>query len=152
MSNKQTMASILIADSSPLFREKMKQMIADNFDSILTSEAGNEQEVLNELSQHTFDILILELELSDGDGFNVFKKIMTIAPDIPVLVISMFTVQQYEESVLKEGAYGYISKANLSNDLISALKQIFRGKKYCSISTSSCLEYKVRNAGKDNQQ
>lgn len=129
MSNKQTMARILIADSSPLFREKIKQMIADNFDSILTSEAGNEQEVLNELSQHTFDILILELELSDGAGFNLFKKIMTKAPDIPVLVISMFTVQQYEERVLKEGAYGYISKVNLSNNLISALKQIFRGKK-----------------------
>jgi two-component system, NarL family, invasion response regulator UvrY len=130
--NKDTMARILIADSNNLFREKMKQIISDNFDSVLTSEACNEHEVLNELSKHAFDLLILDTELSDSNGLNVLKKIKVTTPDIPVLVMSMFPVEKYEESVFRAGAHGYLSKVNLSNELITSLQKIFQGKRYFS--------------------
>jgi DNA-binding NarL/FixJ family response regulator len=129
MDDKQTIR-ILIADSNPLFREKMKQIIADNFKSVLTYEASIENEVLDEISRHAFDLLILDLELSDGNGFALLKKIKVVAPEIPVMVMSMFPVKQFEENVLKEGAYGYVSKVNLSDELIVALKKLFHGKKY----------------------
>jgi two-component system invasion response regulator UvrY len=131
-SNKDAMARILIADSNSFFRYKMKQIIADTFDSILTSEVSNEQEVLHELSQHAFDLVILDLELSDGNGFNVLKKIRVTTPDVPILGISMFPVEKYEESACREGAHGYVSKVNLPNELIAALQQIFQGKRYFS--------------------
>jgi len=132
MRNKDTVARILIADSNSLFREKMKQIITDNFDFTLTSEACSEDDMLNELGEYTFDVLILDTELSEGNGLDVLKKIKIRNPDIPVLVMSMFPVEQYEESVLKAGAHGYVSKVNLSNELITALQRIFQGKKYFS--------------------
>jgi two-component system, NarL family, response regulator NreC len=130
--DKGTVSRILIADANSFFRDKMKQMITDHFHSILTSEACNEREVLHELSQHTFDLLILDLELSDGSGFNVLKKIQGTTPVVPVLGISMFPVEKYEENAYREGASGYVSKVNLSNELIGALQQIFQGKRYFS--------------------
>jgi two-component system, NarL family, invasion response regulator UvrY len=137
MKNKDIPMKILIADSNTLFKEKMKQLITDNYDFILTSEACSESEVLDEMSRHAFDVLILDLELSDGNGLDLLTKIMAIAPDVPVLVMSMFPVQQYEESVFREGAYGYVSKVNLSNELINALHQIFEGKSYFSYGCNS---------------
>jgi two-component system, NarL family, invasion response regulator UvrY len=131
-SNKAAMAKILIADSNSFFRDKMKQMITDHFNPILTAEACNENEVLNELSQRAFDLLILDLELSDGNGFNVLKKIKVTNPEVPVLGISMFPVEKYGQSAYREGAYGYVSKVNLPNELIAALQQIFQGKRYFS--------------------
>ena len=132
MRNKDTIARILIADGNGIFREKMKQVISDNFDITLTSEACSEEEVLNELDQYAFDVLILDTELSDSNGLNVLKKIKIRTPGIPVLIMSMFPVEQYEESVIMAGAHGYVSKVNLSNELITALHQIFQGKKYFS--------------------
>ena len=132
MRNNDTIARILIADSNSLFREKMKQIITDNFDFTLTSEACSEDDMLNELGQYAFDVLILDTELSDGNGLNVLKKIKSRTPGIPVLIMSMFPVEQYEESVFRAGADGYVSKVNLSNELITALHQIFQGKKYFS--------------------
>jgi len=132
MRNKDTVARILIADRNNLFREKMKQIIIDKFDFALTSEACSENEVMNELCQYAFDVLILDTELSHGNGLDVLKKIKISAPGIPVLIMSMFPVEQYEESVFRAGAHGYVSKANLSNELITALHQIFQGKKYFS--------------------
>jgi DNA-binding NarL/FixJ family response regulator len=130
---KNKMASILIADSNNLFREKMKQIITDHYDLTLTSEACSAGDVLKELNQHAFDVIILDTELSDGNGLDVLKKIKTRTPGIPVLIISMFPDEQYEESVFREGAHGYVSKANLSNELITALQKIFQGEKYfCS--------------------
>jgi len=132
MRNKDTIARILIADSNSLFREKMKQIITDNFDFILTSEACSEDDMVNELGAYAFDVLILDTELSDGNGLDALKKIKISAPDIPVLIMSMFPVEQYEESVFRAGAHGYVSKVNLSNELITALHHIFQGKKYFS--------------------
>jgi len=132
MDDKQTIARILIADSNPLFSEKMKQIIADNFKSILTYEASSENEVLNEISRHAFDLLILDLELSDGNGFTLLKKILLVTPDIPILIMGMFPNEQYEGRVFRAGAHGYVSKVNLSNELITALHQISQGKKYFS--------------------
>ena len=129
MRNKDTIARILIADGNSLFREKIKQIIADNFDITLTSEACSEEDVLNELDQHAFDVLILDTELSDGNGLNVLKKIKIRNPGIPVLIMSMFPDEQYQESVFRAGAHGYVSKVNLSNELVTALQRIFEGKK-----------------------
>ena len=140
MRNTDTIARILIADSNSLFREKIKQIIADNFDFTLTSEACSEDDMLNELIEYAFDVLILDTELSDGNGLNVLKKIKIRNPGIPVLIMSMFPVEQYEESVFKVGAHGYVSKVNLSNELVTALQKIFGGKKYFS---SQCIS----NAG-----
>ena len=132
MRNKDTIARILIADSNSLFREKMKQIITDKFDFTLTSEACSEDDMLNELGRYAFDVLILDTELSDGNGLEVLKKIKIRNPGMPVLIMSMFPVEQYEESVFRAGAHGYVSKVNLSNELITALHQIFQGKKYFS--------------------
>jgi len=139
MRKKDTIARILIADSNSLFREKIKQVIADKFDYTLISEACSENDVLNELGQYAFDVLILDTELSDGNGLDVLKKIKIRNPGIPVLIMSMFPVEQYEESVFRAGAHGYVSKVNLSNELITVLHQIFQGKKhFSSQGTGNC--------------
>jgi DNA-binding NarL/FixJ family response regulator len=72
------------------------------------------------------------MELSAGNGLDVLKRIKLGNPDIPVLIMSMFPVEQYKESVFTAGAHGYVSKVNLSNELTTALHQIFRKKKYFS--------------------
>jgi len=127
---------MLIADSNSLFREKMKQIITDNFDFTLTSETCSEEDMLNKLGQYAFDVLILDTELSYGNGLEVLKKIKIRNPGMPVLIMSMFPVEQYEESVFRAGAHGYVSKVNLSNELVTALQKIFEGKKYFS---SQCI-------------
>jgi two-component system, NarL family, invasion response regulator UvrY len=132
MRNKDALGRILIADRNDLFREKMKQIITDNCEFVLTSEACSEDDVLNELDKYAFDLLILDTELSEGNGLDVLKKIKLRNPGIPVLIMSMFRVEQYEESVFRAGAHGYVSKANLSDELMTAFHQIFQGKKYFS--------------------
>jgi len=136
MRNKDALARMLIADSNSLFREKMKQIITDNFDFTLTSETCSEEDMLNKLGQYAFDVLILDTELSYGNGLEVLKKIKIRNPGMPVLIMSMFPVEQYEESVFRAGAHGYVSKVNLSNELVTALQKIFEGKKYFS---SQCI-------------
>jgi DNA-binding NarL/FixJ family response regulator len=136
MKNKDALARMLIADSNSLFREKMKQIITDNFDFTLTSETCSEEDMLNKLGQYAFDVLILDTELSYGNGLEVLKKIKIRNPGMPVLIMSMFPVEQYEESVFRAGAHGYVSKVNLSNELVTALQKIFEGKKYFS---SQCI-------------
>jgi len=149
MVNKEISTKILIADSSSLFRVKLTQIIADHLILALTTGVGSENELMSELSRNTFDILIIDSDLSDGNGLNMLKKVKTIAPDMPVLVMSMFPLEQYEESIYRAGAHGYIAKINLASELIDALNQILQGKRFFSTSTRRSFGKEVGNEIKD---
>ncbi len=118
---------ILIADSNRLFRELIKLVISDHFAAVVTSEAVNEQEVFDELRRHVFDVLLLDLDLSGNQGVNALKKIMSAVPDLPVVVMSLFPDDVYEENIFRAGYSGYVSKVNLARDLITALRAVIHG-------------------------
>lgn len=122
------MQRILIADSNSILRNKIKQIIVDHFGLIIIHEASTGNEVLDVIGRHAFDCVLIDLELSEGDGWRVFKKIVAKEPALPVLVMTMFPAHQYEESLLKEGAQGYIPKVNLPNNLVEMLRQIVHGE------------------------
>lgn len=124
------MKKILIADANKLFRALIKQVISDHFEAVLTSEACDEREVIDEISHHAYDVLLLDLGLSDNKGLTVLRKMMVIAPNIPVVIMSLFPDEQCEENIYRAGYDGYICKVNLVYELIPALNDIFEGKRH----------------------
>jgi len=94
---------------------------------VVTSEAVNEQEVFDELHRHAFDVVLLDLDLSGDQGVDALKKIMSAASDVPVVVMSLFPDEVCEENIYRAGYAGYVSKVNLSRDLITTLRAVIHG-------------------------
>ena len=57
------MIRVLIADDHPVVRRGLRQLLSDTNDIMVTGEAGNSGDVLNEITKHPFDIILL-----DGSG------------------------------------------------------------------------------------
>lgn len=74
MRKNDTLSRILFAESHGLIRGRRKEIIPDNFEFTLTSEAYSENAMLNELGHSFFNVLIPDTELSDGNGLGVLKK------------------------------------------------------------------------------
>jgi two-component system invasion response regulator UvrY len=130
---------ILIADDHSAIRVGVKQICANEFPAMQFAEAVNYAEVFQKLKETDWDILILDVDLPGRNGLDILKQIKTDKIKVPVLMFSFHIEEQIALRALKIGAAGYLSKDVADMELIKAINQILKGKKYVSESISEKL-------------
>jgi two-component system, NarL family, invasion response regulator UvrY len=131
--------TVLVADDHPIIRRGVKQIIADARDIEITGEAGNGQEVLQQIRKNKYDIILLDLSMPGISGMDVLKQIKKEKPDQAVLILSRYPEEQYAIPVLKAGASGYIAKTSIVEELVNAIRRVSHGHKYFSLSLAEKL-------------
>jgi len=142
------MINVLIADDHTIVREGLKQIFKETSDIIVTGEAGSGAEVIEKISENRYDVVVLDISMPGRGGLDVIKYIKTHYPEIPVLVLSIYSEDQYAVRVLKAGASGYLTKETASEQLILAVRKISEGRKYVSAD----LAEKLASSLDENQQ
>jgi two-component system invasion response regulator UvrY len=123
---------VLIADDHTLFREGLKKIIAGTSDIAVAGEASSGNDVLARLKETSFDVLVLDISMPGKDGLEVLKEVRARYRRLPVLMLSMFSEEQYATRVLKAGASGYLTKESAPDVLITAVRKAARGERYVS--------------------
>jgi DNA-binding NarL/FixJ family response regulator len=136
---RNLLIKVLIADDHAVVREGLKQILSGTPDIVVAAEARNGNEVMDKLAQEDIDFVVLDITMPGRNGLDVLKNIKSQLPKLPVLILSMYPKEQYAVRVLKAGASGYLSKESAPDELINAIRQISRGKKYIG----SALEEKL---------
>jgi len=126
------MIKILIADDHTIVREGLKQILAETSDLVVTDEATNGPEVINKAAKHDFDVVLLDISMPGRNGLEVLKQLRSDHPHLPVLILSMYSEEQYAMRALRAGAAGYLTKDSAPDELIQAIRKISSGKKYLS--------------------
>ena len=140
------MIKILIADDHPVVRLGTKQIIEDASDMVVLDEAGDGDEVISKVYKNSYDVILLDISMPGRDGLDVLKQLQTEKPNIPVLILSMYTEEEYAIRALKSGAAGYLTKESAPFELITALRTVSEGKKYISSSLAQILASAVRTS------
>ncbi len=133
------MLSILLADDHAVVREGLKQILAELEDSVSLTEASHGQEVLEQIHQNRFDIILLDISMPGPSGLEILKQIKNEKPEISVLILSMYPEEQYAVRALKAGASGYLTKESAPQELIQAIQKISSGRKYITPSLAEKL-------------
>ena len=123
---------ILIADDHGIVRRGLQQIIALRADWTVAGEVSHADEVLPALRRQHFDVVILDVSLSDRSGIDVLASIHAELPSLPVLMLSMHAEQQYAIRCLRAGAAGYIQKDTSPEELIAAIERVAAGRRYVS--------------------
>jgi two-component system, NarL family, invasion response regulator UvrY len=130
---------ILIADDHAIVREGLKQIVAEEKDMIVTGEAENVSRLMNLLQEKEFDIIVLDINMPGRSGLEALKDIRQNYPNLPVLILSMFSEDQYGLRAIKAGASGYLKKVSAPTELVSAIRKIVIGGKYINPSLAEKL-------------
>lgn len=133
------MKRILIADDHSAIRSGIKLVLAGEFDEMEFGEASNAAEVINEIRDKTWDILILDIEMPGRNGLEILRQLKDYKAHIPVLVFSMHSEEQFAIRALKLGASGYLAKDVSGKELVNAIHQILTGRKYITPSLAEQL-------------
>jgi DNA-binding NarL/FixJ family response regulator len=125
-------ARIVIVDDHPIVRQGLRLMLDAEQDLQIVGEACSEQQARELVHELKPDVVIVDLTLGDGDGFNVVRYVHSHYPEIKTLVLSMHEESVYAERLLAEGASGYIMKQAVTDQLVVALHTVLRGERYLS--------------------
>ena len=100
-------------------------------------EAGQPAEAFAALAKTKPDLVLTDLTMPGRSGLEFIKDLRAARPDLAVLVISMHDEVVYAERVLRAGARGYIMKEAGGENLLAAIRQVFRGEAYVSPKMSA---------------
>lgn len=133
------MIRILIADDHAIVRQGLKQIVADTPDLVVTGEAERGREVLEKVSKDDYDVVLLDITMPDKTGLEVLEELKRIKPNLPVLILSMHPEDQYAIRAIRAGASGYVTKAGVPDELVTAIRKVSVGNKYISSSLAEKL-------------
>lgn len=126
------MIHILIADDHAIVREGLKQIVTEEPDIKVIGEAENASQVFELLQSLAINIIILDINMPGKSGLEALKDLRKDYPKIPVLILSMYSEEQYGLRALKAGASGFLKKVSAPEELVKAIRKIFSGGKYIS--------------------
>ena len=124
------MIRISIVDDHAILRRGLHQIISENSDMTVIGEAETSAQALRLLREQTCDVLVLDINLPDRNGIETLKLVRKEHPRLHVLMLSMHPESQYALRALKAGAAGYLNKASAAEQLVSAIRQVYGGRKF----------------------
>ncbi len=133
------MIKILIADDHAIVREGLKQIVAEESDMKVTGEAANASELFELLDKDSWEIVVLDINMPGKSGLEALKEMKTRNITVPVLILSMFSEDQYGLRAIKAGAAGYLKKVSAPTELVLAIRKIVSGRKYINQSLAEKL-------------
>jgi two-component system, NarL family, invasion response regulator UvrY len=133
------MIKVFIADDHYIVRRGLKQILSTEEDICVTGEASNSEETIQNIGKTEWDILILDIALPGKNGLDTLINIKNKNPGAKVLVLSMYKEEEIVLRAFRTGANGYLNKDSAPEELITAIRQIIRGKKF--IGTTMNLEF-----------
>ena len=137
------MIKVLVADDHTIVRKGIALIIAGTTDIVVTDEAKNGQEVLEKTLANDFDIVLLDISMPGRNGLEILKELKIRQPKLAVLMLSMYTAEQYAIRALRSGAAGYLTKDSAPDELITAIRMVSAGNKYVSSSLVEGLAAKL---------
>jgi DNA-binding NarL/FixJ family response regulator len=139
---------ILIADDHAIVREGLKQIVAEEKDIIVAGEAEDTGKMMELLEKENWNLVVLDINMPGKSGLEALKDIKQLYTDLPVLILSMFSEDQYGLRAIKAGASGYLKKVSAPTELVSAIRKIVSGGKYINPTLAEKLADKFGNADK----
>lgn len=126
------MRNILIADDHAIVRVGTTLVIKELIFDAVIEEAEDVDQALKLLAEHTFELLILDINIPGGNSIQMIDVVKLRQPNIRILVFSAYDEQVFALRYLKAGADGYLMKNVPEHELRSAVRSILNGETYVS--------------------
>jgi DNA-binding NarL/FixJ family response regulator len=127
-----TRKAILIVDDHPLVRRGLSALIESEPDLAVCGQVASCRAALEAIGQRHPDLVVVDLVLGADDGLDLVKAMRARHPGIPSLVLSMHDESLYAERCLRAGARGYVTKQQLDDTVLVAIRRLLDGEMYLS--------------------
>lgn len=123
----QTKTKVVLVEDHPIVREMMSQMLSnqDDFEIIATADSIAESKAIT-ARMHP-DLVVLDVELSDGSGIDLAKELKLEYPDLKIIFLTAYKDAATVLSAINTEAEGYIVKSVSCKRLLDAIRTVAMG-------------------------
>ena len=123
------MIRVLLADDQALVRAGFRALLAAQPDIDVVAEAGDGAEAVRLAVELRPDVVLMDIRMPGTDGLAATKQIAADPrlPDVHVVILTTFELDEYVFEALRTGASGFLVKDTEPADLISGLRAVARG-------------------------
>lgn len=131
---------IVIADDHAVVRTGFSMILNYQEDMEVVATAADGVEAYQKVLEYKPDVLILDLSMPPGEsGLVATSKISESFPETKILILTMYDDEEYLFHVLKSGAKGYILKNAPDEQLILAVRTVYKGETYVDMKMTTSL-------------
>jgi DNA-binding NarL/FixJ family response regulator len=123
---------VLIADDHGIVREGLKSLFKKQQDIEVVGEAQDGKEAVDLARQLRPDIVVMDVTMPNLNGIDATRAIMKECPDTKVIALSMHAYKTVVREMFKAGAFGYVLKSCLFDELNNSFEAIRKGEHYLS--------------------
>ena len=138
---------LIILDPSPIIQIGFKTLFKNSSKFEVIESYETLYDFKEFIKSNNTDIIITELELTDGNAYDIIKSIKLIKKEIPVLIFTSKPQSMHAIDILKSGAVGYLSKNSKKRKIKETLEKIAH-QNFKFIETNSFTRLK-NNFNKD---
>jgi two-component system response regulator NreC len=130
---------IFLVEDHDLVRDGLKALLTSIPDIAIIGEAANGKSLFEKLKIVQPDVIVLDISLPDISGIEITRKVRMEYPLIRVLILSMYTHEDFVTGAIRAGAKGYLPKNTSRDELVRAIYAIFRGEEFFGDTISKIL-------------
>jgi DNA-binding NarL/FixJ family response regulator len=143
---------ILLADDHELVRRGVRSLLHTQRDWRVVGEAKNGPEAVMKAKELKPDIAILDIGMPEIDGLEATRQIQNAVPGSKILVLTMHESDQMVRRMLEAGATGYVLKSDLAGQLVKAVRNVSRGKRFLTQRVSEIVLLGFLRAKMDSKE
>src|SRR5262245_38447627 len=123
---------IFIADDHPIVRQGLRRMVEADPGLVIAGEAGDAAGLFTGLQTTATDVVLLDVSMPGGSFLDTLRDLRAQHPSVRVLVLSVHPEDQWAVRALRAGASGYLTKDHSPDQLLEAIRRVYRGGRYVS--------------------
>jgi DNA-binding NarL/FixJ family response regulator len=130
---------VALVDDHQIVRDGIHSLLSGIEDIEVITEASDAKGILEKIKVFKPDVMIVDISLPEISGIELTKIITSEYPSIKIVVLSMYTNQEFIFNAIKAGAKGYLPKNITRNELLDAIREVYNGNEYFSKDVSSII-------------
>jgi DNA-binding NarL/FixJ family response regulator len=118
---------VLIVDDNASFRRRVKRFLGSEPDIEVVGEAADGQEAILKARALQPDVVLMDVRMPGTNGINATRQLKEEMPEIQVIIVSRFDLEEYREAAMASGASAYVVKKSLIEELVPVIRRVVSG-------------------------
>lgn len=112
---------VLLVDDHEGFRKSLTCFLSEQYGVEIVGEAVNGRDAVDQTEKLHPDLVLMDLDMPEGDGFQATREIKLRVPDTKVVILSMHGGEVYRRMAWRHAADGFIDKSSMKSALLDVL-------------------------------
>lgn len=143
------MIRVVLADDHAMVREGIRRVLEERTGIAVVGEAASGPDLLAELRRVEADVVVLDIAMPGPGIVETLRRVKAVRPRARSLVVTAYPEADYAVRVLRAGAAGYLTKDRSLDQLVEAVRRVFRGGIYVSPALGEALAARLGGADRE---